>query len=76
MVLLGAGWALLGLGVVGLLLPGLQGLLMIVVGAAVLSVASDTVHRWMQRLLARHPSWRQRLDDFRHKLHSRLSRHR
>lgn len=70
------GWLVVILGFAGLLLPGLQGLLMIVLGAAILSIASDTVHRWLERLLEHRPHIRERLNRFRRRVHSRLSRRR
>lgn len=68
------GWAVLLVGIAGLLLPGIQGVLTILAGAAILSVASDRVHRWLQLALRRWPRMRERLDNLRHKLHSKLSR--
>jgi hypothetical protein len=74
LVLLFLGWLVIILGLAGLLLPGLQGILLLILGAAILSVASDTVHRWLENLLEHRPRIRQRLNSFRAKLHSRLSR--
>lgn len=73
-VLIIIGWAVLLVGIAGLLLPGIQGILTIIAGAAILSVASDRVHRWLHRALRRWPKMRARLDSFHHKLHSKLSR--
>ena len=72
--LLVAGWLVIFLGLAGLLLPGLQGILLLILGAAILSVASDTVHRWMENLLENRPKLLKRLNAFRNKLHSKLSR--
>ena len=74
-VLLALGWVVLVVGIAGLLLPGLQGILTIIIGAAILSVASDRVHRALKTLLQRWPKVSARLDRFRHALHSKLSRH-
>ncbi len=68
------GWVVLALGVAGLVLPGIQGILTIVAGAAILSVASDRFHRWLHQALGRWPRMRERLDRFRHRLHDKLSR--
>lgn len=68
------GWAVLLVGIAGLVLPGIQGIITIIAGAAILSVASDRVHRWLQLALQRWPKMRERLDNLRHKLHSKLSR--
>ncbi len=68
------GWLIIVLGLAGLLLPGLQGILLLVLGAAILSVASDSVHRWLEKILEHRPNMRRRLNSFRAKLHSKLSR--
>ena len=71
-VLLGLSWICLILGLAGLLLPGLQGVLLLLLGMALMSVASDTVHRWMEKALHRHPGLQERLQRFRDKIHSRF----
>ena len=68
------GWMVLALGVAGLVLPGIQGIVTIVAGAAILSVASDRFHRWLHQALGRWPRVRQRLDRFRHRVHDKLTR--
>ncbi|MEE8137626.1 MAG: PGPGW domain-containing protein [Thermoanaerobaculia bacterium] len=70
------GWVVLAIGIAGLVLPGIQGILTIVVGAAILSLASDRVHRWLQELLKRWPRVGGRLDRLRQRLHAKLSRRR
>jgi uncharacterized membrane protein YbaN (DUF454 family) len=72
--LLIVGWLVVILGLAGLLLPGLQGILLLMLGAAILSVASDTAHRNLEKLLERRPRIRERLNDLRSKLHNRLGR--
>lgn len=72
--LLIAGWFVVILGLAGLLLPGLQGILLLMLGAAILSVASDTVHRGLEKLLEKRPRIRERLNDLRSKLHRKLGR--
>lgn len=72
--LLIAGWLVVILGLAGLLLPGLQGILLLMLGAAILSVASDTVHRGLERILEGRPRIRDRLNEFRRRLHRRLGR--
>lgn len=74
LALLALGWLVVVLGLAGLLLPGLQGILLLILGAAVLSVASDTAHRWLENLLEHRPNMRRRLNSFRSKLHAKLSR--
>jgi len=46
------GLALIGLGIVGLVLPGLQGILLILAGLAVLSSHSPLARRWLEKLKA------------------------
>jgi hypothetical protein len=74
LALLVFGWLIVVLGLAGLLLPGLQGILMLVLGAAILSVASESVHRWLEKVLEHRPNIRRRMNAFRAKLHARLSR--
>ena len=75
LVVLGVGWLLILIGIVGLALPGLQGILTLLLGAALLSVASDTVHRLFRRLLRRWPTLSDRFEHLRQKLHEKLARH-
>ena len=72
--LLALSWLCFILGLAGLLLPGLQGVLLLLLGLALMSVASDTVHRWMERVLHRHPGLQRRLQRFRHRIHSKFGR--
>ena len=74
LALLVLGWLIVVLGLAGLLLPGLQGILMLVLGAAILSVASDSVHRWLEKALEHRPNIRRRMNSLRAKLHDKLSR--
>ena len=71
-VLYAAGAALVLIGIAGLALPGIQGILTIGIGIAVLTTASDTVHRLVRRALSRWPQVHDRLDRWRHRLHERL----
>lgn len=68
-VLLALSWIVILLGIAGLVLPGLQGILMIALGLAILSVASNTVHSWLEKMLAGRPRWRRRLNHLRDKVH-------
>ena len=75
LLLLGLGWFLLLVGVAGLVLPGIQGILTMLVGAAILSVASETVYRLLRRLMRdRWPAMWHRLDGFRERWRARLAR--
>ncbi len=63
------GWSLLLVGVAGLALPGIQGVLTILAGAAVLSVASETVYRLLRRVFVRWPKGMDMLERFRLRVH-------
>lgn len=54
-VVLILGWALIGIGVVGLFVPVLQGILFIMLGLYVLSRESRTARGWLTRLQRRYP---------------------
>ena len=75
LLLLGLGWFLLLVGVVGLVLPGIQGILTMLFGAAILSVASESVYRLLRRLMRdRWPALWHKLDGFRDRWRTRLAR--
>lgn len=74
-VLATLGAFLLVLGVAGLFLPFLQGVLLLMLAAAVLSLASDTVHGWLEGLLSdRTPSFWKRVERFRTRVRWRFRR--
>ncbi len=59
LLLLFVGWTLLLLGIVGLVLPVLQGWLMIFTGAAVLSLVSEIAYEALRKVFQRWPrGWR------------------
>ena len=64
-----AGWTVLLVGIAGLVLPGIQGILTILIGAAILSLVSETIYRLLRRLLRRWPWLMEPFDRWRHKLH-------
>ncbi len=68
------GWGLVLVGVVGLALPGIQGVLTLLAGTAVLSVVSETVYRLLRRLFARWPGGWRRVRSFRKRVHDWLHR--
>jgi hypothetical protein len=68
------GWVLILVGVAGLVLPGIQGIATILVGAALLSLDNELVYRGLRRLLTRWPRAWERLERFREKAHDRLHR--
>lgn len=74
MLVLTAGWLLILIGIAGIFLPVLQGGLSLVLGFALLSIASQTVHLWLRRLMGRWPGAWKRLEKFRRRLHARIER--
>ncbi|MGH9362049.1 MAG: PGPGW domain-containing protein, partial [Thermoanaerobaculia bacterium] len=71
-----AGWTLILIGVAGLVLPGLQGIVTILLGAALLSLDNELVYRGLRRALARWPRAWQRVERFRARAHAWLHRSR
>lgn len=69
-----AGWTILLIGIAGLVLPGIQGILTILVGVAILSLASETAYRLLKWSLQRWPGALERIEGWRDKLRSRLHR--
>jgi hypothetical protein len=68
------GWLLVLVGIAGLVLPGIQGVLTIVVGAALLSLDNDMMYRALRRVLRRWPKVWGRVEHFRGKAHDRIYR--
>ena len=50
-----AGISLIILGLIGLVLPVLQGILMIIAGLSLLSMGNERVRRWLEGLAKRYP---------------------
>jgi hypothetical protein len=67
-----AGWLLIVVGVAGLVLPGVQGIITILAGAALLSLDNELVYRGLRRLLARWPQVWRRVEHFRERAHDRI----
>ena len=65
------GWIVVLVGVAGLVLPG-PGIATIVVGAAILSVASELAYEWMRASLRRWPAIWNRVERFRGRIHDKL----
>jgi uncharacterized membrane protein YbaN (DUF454 family) len=57
-VRLAAGWSLVALGIVGLVLPILQGVALILAGLAVLATDLPWARRWLHGLRDRVRKWR------------------
>jgi len=72
-IVLVVGWVVLLIGVAGLFLPGLQGILTIAAGAALLSLASKTIYDWLRKLLQRWPKVWNRVESFRAWAHAKLT---
>jgi len=68
------GWLLILVGVAGLVLPGIQGIATILIGAALLSLDNELVYRGLRRLLTRWPHLWTRLESFRERAHDRIHR--
>ncbi len=68
------GWFLVGLGVIGLFLPVLQGVLFIMIGLLILSSRSETVKRWLKHLEERHPHHHERMEKWRARIRSWFSK--
>ena len=49
------GWLFIGLGILGLFLPLLQGVIFIMIGLAILSSRSELVRRFLKHLEERYP---------------------
>ena len=64
-----AGWVLVIVGIAGLALPGIQGVLTIALGAALLSVASETAYWGLRWTFGRWPGGWRRIERMRRKLY-------
>ncbi len=62
------GWTFIGLGIIGLFLPVLQGILFIMIGLAILSSRSATVQRFLKYLENRYPQYYERVEGWREKV--------
>jgi len=62
------GWFFVGLGVLGLFLPILQGILFIMIGLAILSSRSEMVKRWLKHLEEHHPHYHERVERWRERM--------
>ena len=68
------GWVLILVGVAGLVLPGIQGVLTIVTGAALLSLDNELIYRLLRSVLARWPTIWAKVERLRHRIHDKLHR--
>jgi len=72
-LLLLLGWTLLWVGLIGLVLPGIQGILTLLAGAAVLSLVDPALERWLDRRLRNRPWARNKLHKLRRRIHRWVS---
>lgn len=72
--LLFAGWFLILLGLLGLVLPVLQGVLFLALGAALLSLVSSTIYNLLRRAFARWPRGWRKLLSVRQRVHRWLEK--
>ena len=73
LLLMVLGWLLILLGLAGLVLPGLQGVLTLLAGAALLSLVSRTALLLLRRVFARWPRGWRRLLKLRRRIHRYLA---
>jgi len=71
--LLALGWLCILIGVAGLFLPGIQGILTIALGVALLSLGSAKLHHFLQSSLQRWPRVWLPIEKFRRRMHKWLS---
>ncbi len=74
MALLSLGWAFMGMGIVGLFLPFLQGVLFLLIGLVILSSEYVWAHRLLQKARARFPAAARRFDEASRKASAWFSR--
>ncbi len=68
------GWVLILIGVAGLVLPGIQGIATIILGAALLSLDNQLIYRGLRRSLSRWPKVWHMIERFRAKAHDKIHR--
>jgi len=62
------GWFLIGLGIIGLFVPLLQGILFILIGLSILSSRSTLVRRFLKRIEERFPHHFERIEIWKEKV--------
>lgn len=67
------GWILLLVGIAGLALPGIQGILTILLGLVLIGLVSQAVHRLLERLMKPWPRAWERMESMRRKIFEKLS---
>jgi uncharacterized membrane protein YbaN (DUF454 family) len=64
------GWTFIGLGILGLFLPILQGILFIMIGLAILSSRSESVRRFLKHIEEHYPHHHERMEHWRERIRS------
>ena len=62
------GWIFIGLGILGLFLPILQGILFLMIGLAILSSRSQWVKRFLEQMEKRYPHHHERVERWKEKI--------
>jgi len=62
------GWFFVGLGIIGLFLPILQGILFLIIGLAILSSRSELVKRFLKHIEERYPHLHERVEIWKEKI--------
>ena len=62
------GWIFIGLGILGLFLPILQGILFIIIGLSILSSRSELIKRFLKHLEERYPHQHEQVEIWKQKL--------
>jgi uncharacterized membrane protein YbaN (DUF454 family) len=62
------GWFFVGLGILGLFLPILQGILFIMIGLVILSSRSELIKRFLKHLEERYPQLHQEVESWKKKI--------
>ena len=62
------GWLFIGLGILGLFLPFLQGILFILIGLTILSSRSKLIRRFLKHLEERYPKHHKKMEIWRKKI--------
>jgi len=74
LTLFALGWLLVLIGIAGLVLPGIQGVLTLLIGVAVLSLVSELAYELLRKALRRWPAAWKRIESFRQKAYRKLHR--
>jgi uncharacterized membrane protein YbaN (DUF454 family) len=62
------GWFFIGLGIIGLFLPILQGILFLMIGLSILSSRSELIKRYLKKLGDRYPKHHKKVEMWKEKI--------